>query len=137
MKWFFFVWHCRPFDAKPLDLSRPKVSAESFGSMLKKLQRDAPKLKYTPLEQQVVEKEASIHAHLDTRRWLKGTRPNGRVHREASGFKRGDPTWMWKTGCGWKFGLSEHYQWLEESELPGEAALFCDKGCDIFSDLCG
>lgn len=38
-----------PFDRAPLNFSRPKVSAKSFGSLLKS------KEKYTPLEQQVVD----------------------------------------------------------------------------------
>jgi len=63
-------------------------------------------------------------------RWLRSTRANGKYHREASRWK-GAPSWAWVTGCGWRFGLSEHYEFVTEREARNAGPLWCDKGCDM------
>ena len=66
------------------------------------------------------------------RRFLKSTRPNGKIHREASRASEDTPTWAMTTGCGWRFGLSLHYEWITETEFrQTEDRLLCDKGCDV------
>ena len=66
-------------------------------------------------------------------RWLKGTRPGGKLHREASHSSVKTPAWMWTTGCGWKFGSSQHYEWVKEEDLDTEFRTTrpCDAGCDV------
>ena len=66
------------------------------------------------------------------RRFLKSTRPNGKIHREASRASENTPTWAMTTGCGWRFGLSLHYEWITEAEFrQAEDRLLCDKDCDV------
>ena len=59
------------------------------------------------------------------------TAPNGKIHREASRALAKAPAWMWTTGCGWKFGISAHYDWVKEEDLDSQQAGFCDAGCDV------
>ena len=67
------------------------------------------------------------------RRWLRSTRPGGKIHREASRPSDASPTWQWQTGCTWKFGLSAFYEWLTEAEVrEAPDATKCDKGCDVW-----
>ena len=61
---------------------------------------------------------------------LRSTRENGKHHREASRWK-GAPSWAWVTRCGWRFGLSEHYEFVSETEARDAGPLWCDKGCDV------
>ena len=63
--------------------------------------------------------------HTPERRWLAGTRPNGKIHREASQALAKAPAWMWATGCGWKFGVSAHYEWVREEDLGSHTAKPC------------
>jgi len=67
------------------------------------------------------------------RRWLKGTRPGGKMHREASHSSVKTPAWLWTTGCGWRFGTSQHYDRVEEKDLDNEfeSTRPCDAGCDV------
>ena len=84
-------------------------------------------------KQESIREDALLRAITVTpkeRRWLKSTRPNGKIHREAS--RLDDlPSWMWTTGRGWPFGTSEFYEWMKPEDLPtqGEPA-FCTSGCD-------
>ena len=64
------------------------------------------------------------------RRWVRSTRANGRYHREAS-RRKDAPSWAWCTGCGWRFGLSLHYEFVTEEEAGRAGPLWCDKGCDL------
>ena len=76
---------------------------------------------------------------VENRRFLRSTRPNGKIHREATRWTS-QPTYRWTTGCGWKFGASTEYEFLspEEAEevrrkiLAGVMVVsrFCTKGCD-------
>ena len=66
----------------------------------------------------------------EPRRWLRSTRVNGRYHREAS-HRKGAPSWSWSTCCGWRFGLSEHYEWVTETEATNASLSWCDQGCDM------
>ena len=83
-------------------------------------------------EQQKVTQKANT-AELPSRRWLMSTRVGGKVHREASGISDNLPSWAWTTGCGWRFGSSSHYDWVQASRLDGLRALFCERGCDVRS----
>ena len=75
----------------------------------------------------------------ENRRFLRSTRPNGRIHRESSRWAP-QASYRWTTGCGWKFGLSVEYEFMEHEEveevkrstLAGVmvASRFCTKGCD-------
>ena len=95
----------------------------------------------SPSHEAAAKRGELIQVELEERRWLKSTRANGRIHRETTGFSRKDPTWMWKTGCGWKFGLSTEYEWMEADEvseiqkkiLDGilVQSRMCTKGCDL------
>ena len=73
----------------------------------------------------------ALEDHIPERRWLAGTRPNGKIHREASQALAKAPAWMWTTGCGWKFGVSAHYEWVGEGDMEGHTAKLCDAGCDV------
>ena len=66
----------------------------------------------------------------ERRKWLRSTRVNGRYHREAS-KRKGAPSWAWSTCRGWRFGFSEHYEWVSEAEAANAALRRCDKGCDV------
>ena len=66
----------------------------------------------------------------EPRRWLRSTRVNGRYHREAS-HRKGAPSWSWSTCCGWRFGLSEHYEWVTETEATNAGLSWRAKGCDM------
>ena len=59
-------------------------------------------------------------------RLLVSTQPGGRVHREATTW-RGAPSWAWKTGCGWRFGTSIHYEWVSKSQAASIRR--CEAGC--------
>ena len=76
---------------------------------------------------------------VENRRFLRSTRPNARIHRESSRWAS-QPSYRWTTGCGWKFGLSTEYEFLEHEEVKEArqgilagvmvASRFCAKGCD-------
>ena len=76
---------------------------------------------------------------VENRRFLRSTRPNGKIHREATRWAS-QPSYRSTTGCGWKFGLSVEYEFMEHEEveevkrstLAGVmvASRFCTKGCD-------
>ena len=76
---------------------------------------------------------------VENRRFLRSTRPNGKIHREATRWTS-QPTYRWATGCGWKFGVSTEYEFIDHEEvedvkrkiLAGVMVVsrFCTKGCD-------
>ena len=76
---------------------------------------------------------------VENRRFLRSTRPNGKIHRESWRWAS-QPSYRWTTGCGWKFGLSVEYDFMEHEEveevkrstLAGVmvASRFCTRGCD-------
>ena len=76
---------------------------------------------------------------VENRRFLRSTRPNGKIHREATRWTT-QPTYRWTTGCGWKFGVSTEYEFIAPEEveevkrkiLAGVMVVsrFCTKGCD-------
>ena len=78
-------------------------------------------------------RKAIVEAPPPKRRWLKSTRPNGKIHREASRPTDDTLPAQWQTGCTWKFGLSTFYEWVTEVEVreaPDSAK--CDRGCDVW-----
>ena len=87
--------------------------------------------KLTAMAQETTKQVAAAPA--TGRRWLRSTRPGGKIHREASRPSDASPTWQWQTGCTWKFGLSAFYEWLTEAEVrEAPDATKCDKGCDVW-----
>ena len=121
--------------AKPFD--DWEVAVPALEERLKKLEAQLAKVreqqsrneaKVTEIAQKAV---AAAPAPLE-RRFLKSTRPNGKIHREASRASENTPTWAMTTGCGWRFGLSLHYEWVTEAEfLQAEEKLLCDRDCDV------
>ena len=87
--------------------------------------------KLTEVAEEAAKKVAALPA--PKRRWVRSTRPGGKVHREASRPSDDTPSWRWTTGCSWKFGTSTFYEWVSDEEAKGltEAAL-CDRGCDVW-----
>ncbi len=73
---------------------------------------------------------ATAREEPNPRRWLRSTRAHGRYHREAS-RRKAPPSWAWSTCCGFRFGLSEHYEWVSETEAANAGLRWCDKGCDM------
>ena len=53
---------------------------------------------------------------VENRRFLRGTRPNGKIHREATRWAS-QPSYRWTTGCGWKFGFSTEYEFMGHEEV--------------------
>ena len=121
--------------AKPFD--DWEVAVPALEERLKKLEVQLAKVreqqsrneaKVTEIAQKAV---AAAPAPLE-RRFLKSTRPNGKIHREAARASENTPTWAMTTGCGWRFGLSLHYEWITEAEfLQAEEKLLCDRDCDV------
>ena len=103
---------------------------DALEKKLAKLQRslDGGSARRVQTELKVV--TATAREEPSPRRWLHSTRAYGRYHREAS-RRKGAPSWAWSICCGWRFGLSEHYEWVTEAEATNASLSWCDKGCDM------
>ena len=83
--------------------------------------------------QAVQETTKKVEAPPPKRRWLKSTRPNGKIHREASRPSDDTLPSESQTGCTWKFGLSTFYEWVTEAEVrEAPDSVKCDRGCDVW-----
>jgi len=118
-------------DALPAMEQRIKELEEKLNEL--RARQGADRNRLADLEQDTATRHGQPTESPYQSRWLKGTRPGGKLHREASHSSVKTPAWMWTTGCGWKFGSSQHYEWVKEEDLDAELRTTrpCDAGCDV------
>ena len=125
--------HALPASSKRVGELEKQVAALRRAASVEKVARVQLEVKVAAQEPEPCE------VVVENRRFLRSTRPNGKIQRESSRWAS-QPSYRWTTGCGWKFGLSVEYEFMDHEEVEEVkrstlaglmvASRFCSKGCD-------